>query len=335
MVAGLISLSPGPGPQSAGPAAHAGPSDLSKETLAPRSPEVSIRFFGVSTLVIDDDRTRLVVDGFFSRPGLPQTLFGRLTSNSEAIKAALGDDEAPEVSALLVAHAHHDHVLDMPAIVDRSEATVVLGTEAVRHLGLARGVAGPRMIVGQEGATYAFGDFTVEPLPVPHGPPLPIIGALLDREMGEPPTGPAHFTRFRDPDNLSFAVRHGDLTMLVHPSAGTRDLTSLGAEVVFLGMGRVGTMDPSVAEAYFAGVIGPSTRIVVPIHWDAFTTAAGMPLRPTPWPFDNVSVGLRRLCHFLEARPAIRVLLPDWGSSVVVDPRADALLSGTWTQPCA
>jgi hypothetical protein len=79
---------------------------------------ISVEFLGTSTLVIEDGRTTLVVDGFLSRPSLLRTIFGGLRPSADVIHAELTASGVHRVDAVLVGHAHHDHALDSTAIAD-------------------------------------------------------------------------------------------------------------------------------------------------------------------------------------------------------------------------
>ena len=45
-----------------------------------------VKFFGVSTLLFDDGKTQILIDGFFSRPSLSQVLFQKIQSQPEMIQ---------------------------------------------------------------------------------------------------------------------------------------------------------------------------------------------------------------------------------------------------------
>jgi len=255
---------------------------------------LKVTYHGVSTLMFSDDRNRLLIDGFFTRPNLLQLLLA-LTSNEDSVQAGLRSDQRP-VRAVLVAHAHHDHAMDVAAVADLQRTSLVVGTTAVRRMALDQGVEEDRTCVPGP-APMIFGPFKVWAYQVPHGPtpwPLPqVLDHPLDRNLSRP----SWFWHYKDDENLSYLIEHGGRRILVHPSAGQADLGGLAADTAFVGLAGVSRMADE-ARPYLAGVIGPETRTVVPIHWDRFTTSLGSELRPLPRLVDDVGEGLRRLCDF-------------------------------------
>jgi L-ascorbate metabolism protein UlaG (beta-lactamase superfamily) len=299
--------------------------DTSNESL-------TIRFFGVSTLLFDDGADQVLVDGFFSRPNLRQTLFTALQPNRSRFPPELGRSAALEM--ILVAHAHHDHVLDAPAIALDHEGAVIAGTPSVIALSQAQGVPDRQLCTALLGDTYRAGEYQVRPLAAIHGPGLPILGAVLDRRLDDPPEGPAHFLRFLDDENFSFFIQHGSRTILVHPSAGLPLVSPPAAEIVFLGIGRTGTLDYPDAEAYFDRVISSDPTAVIPIHWDAFTSAPDEPLEPSPYPLDRVDRALGYLCRFAKAHGALQVMMPAMGDELTLSRDGGRLFSGAWSPLC-
>ncbi len=97
-----------------------------RHELAPsrcaRGPEapacVEVQWLGVATLVFDDGRTRLLTDGFFSRPGLGDLVFGRPVSpDLTAIEDGLRRAGVDRADAVMTVHSHYDHAMDAPEVV--------------------------------------------------------------------------------------------------------------------------------------------------------------------------------------------------------------------------
>lgn len=271
---------------------------------------LTITYFGVSTLVFDDGRDRLVVDGFFTRPKVGATIALPIGPKMARINEGLGEGGTP-IRAILVAHAHHDHGLDAPAIAVHHRAAtgaVVVGTPSMAKLARDRDVPAGRICVPADGKAFVFGPYRVTPYSVRHGPSHPALARILDHPLEATLKGPAWFGSYKDDKNLSFLVEHGGRRILVHPSAGTRDMTALKADTVFLGLGRVGKMSEAAARAYWTALVAPETRLVVPVHWDQFTTRVGAPLQPSPDALDDVGQGFAFVCAFAAPRQDLRVL---------------------------
>lgn len=283
------------------------------QAAAPAGPEpLSITYFGTSTLMFSDGRSRLLFDGFFSRPRL-RNPFAPLASLDSAVVAGLGDSELP-IEAILVAHAHHDHAMDVAAVARREVAAeaVVVGTPSVRRLATAQDVVAQRVCSPMDEENMVFGPFRVQAFRVRHGPAPWPLSWILDQPLSHDFAEPAWFGAYKDDENLSFLIEHGGHRILVHPSAGSRDssnpnaevrvLSQLNAQVVFLGMAQIGRMSSSRADEYFWNTLGPDAEMVVPIHWDTFMTPVETPLQPVPWPIDNIERGFERLCDYAARR---------------------------------
>ncbi len=262
---------------------------------------LTVTFHGVSTLMFSDDRNRLLIDGFFTRPSLRQLALSRLSSHSPSVEAGLGADPRP-VRAVLVAHAHHDHAMDVGTVAALQTRAIVAGTASVRRLALGLDVAPERLCLAGE-APAVFGPFKVWAYEVEHGPSPWWLRRILDRPLTHDFGEPAWFGAYKDDSNLSFVIEHDGTRILIHPSAGVRDLGVAEADVVFVGLAGVAGLGDD-ARPYFDGLIGPDTHTIVPIHWDRFTSRPGAPLQQLPWFVDNIGEGLRRLCAFAADAPA-------------------------------
>lgn len=279
---------------------------------APRLPaaspgaDLTATYHGVSTLMFSDGHERLLVDGFFSRPSTRRMLSTAIGPDMLRIKRGLGEGRPP-VLAILTAHAHHDHALDGAAIAGLEPVAVVVGTPSVAKLARDRGVPVERVCAPTTSAPIVFGGYSVTPIDAPHGPSPFFLRWLLDWPLKRALTGPAWFGSYKDDRNLSFVIQHGGQTILVHPSAG-QPPRDVDAETVFLGVGRFGNMSEKDALAYWQATVGSSTRTVIPIHWDRFTTAPGKSLEDTPRLLDDLKSGRERLCRYARARGDLLVL---------------------------
>jgi L-ascorbate metabolism protein UlaG (beta-lactamase superfamily) len=283
------------------------------------SPVLTVTYWGVSTLMFSDGRDRLLIDGFFSRPSVRTLLTSSLRSQPDRVAEGLGIGQ-PAVRAVLTAHAHHDHALDITTIAVREPAAVIVGTPSVARLATGQGVSPTRVCVPADGRAMVFGPFRVTAFHVPHGPSPFFLRWLLDHPLERDLPDGGWFWSFDDDRNLSYLIEHGGRRILVHPSSGTRDLSGLGADTVFLGVGRLGVMEEGEAQRYWDAIVGRETTTVVPIHWDQFTTRVGQPLRPTTRLLDNVGAGLGRVRTYASLSPALRVVMMDAGDALDISP---------------
>lgn len=238
------------------------------------------RFMGVSTILLEDGKTAIMVDGFFSRPSFERVAFHRIDPDRGRITAALERAGVRCLAALLVAQAHHDHALDA-AVVAYETGAELIGSESTANIGLG-GVPRPEQITPVAGGEERdFGRFHVRVIRSPHSPG--IIPFLLRGRIPTPLTPPRHTLGYRDRLNFSFLVTHGDRRILIHPSANfpAEGMGSIRADVVFLSIGDLGSRSRRFIESYWRAIVQETgARLIIPIHWDNFFRPLDEPLVP-------------------------------------------------------
>jgi L-ascorbate metabolism protein UlaG (beta-lactamase superfamily) len=263
----------------------------------PPAGELRVRFMGVSTLLIEDSETQLLVDGFFTRPHWWTVKFGTLKPHRGRIQKALCRGGVHKPSAILVAHGHYDHAMDAAEIA-ADLGGVVTGSASVDQIAQGRGLSAFQRKVIEARTSWQVGCFAITAIPAPHGSP--------DRWEGDitaPLRPPVKAAAYRNGGGFSYLVERGGLRILVHPSAGSfpglyaRD----PADVVFLGVGGLGRKDAEVtASLWREAVLRTGGSAVYPIHWDDFTRPLDRRLRDAPI-LDDVPKTLRRLRRQPEA----------------------------------
>lgn len=283
-----------------------GPAPLATAQGAQDTAPLIITYYGVSTLLLSAGEDQILVDGFFTRPDLRQTILGAVGPDQRLIERRLDDAKVTRLRAVLVAHAHHDHSLDAAAIARLTETpkgprlksdALVIGDASTARLVRANGVPEARSPILQDGSVFRLGPFTVTAYKVDHGPGWPPLRWLLTGDMRAGRKLPAWFGQLKDRENYSFLITHGERRILVHPSTGRRmpvgDRTPPlpQAELVFLGVGGLGRKGEAVyAREYWTSAQAETgARAFVPIHWDRFTDPLEAGLRDSPPPLDKPS----------------------------------------------
>ena len=276
--------------------------------VPPPPGQVSVRFLGVSTLLIEDHQTQILLDGFFSRPNLLAVALGKIEPSLDRIQEGLCRARIGRPVAVLVAHGHYDHAMDSAEIVARRGGLLV-GSESVMNIGRGRRL-GEESLVSLEGRqTFRAGCFHVTALPAPHASPDRWEGDIT--EPLKPPVRTAHY---RSGGAFAFILERGGLRILVHPSAGSYPglYRRERADIVFLGIGGLGVKDPAVTQALWRDAVARTqARDVYAIHWDNFSRSLDKDLVAIPWPFENVPRTLRRLQAMgSTGEPPVSVKLP-------------------------
>jgi L-ascorbate metabolism protein UlaG (beta-lactamase superfamily) len=255
-------------------------------------------FLGVSTLLLDDDESALLTDGFFTRPGLLPVALGRIGPDEDRIATSLRRAGVERLDAVLPVHSHFDHVLDSAAVARRTGARLVGGTSTL-NVGRGGGLPEERLVELQAGRTFTFGHWTVEAELSTHCPPDRYPGVI-----DEPLVPPAKAAAYRCGEAWSLFLSHvSGATALVQGSAGfvPGALAGRSVDVVFLGIGQLGLLGEDYLTSYWTETVrAVRPRRVVAIHWDDFFRPlphipGGGPLQALPYAGDDLDVTLRVL----------------------------------------
>jgi L-ascorbate metabolism protein UlaG (beta-lactamase superfamily) len=93
---------------------------------------IRVTYLGVNGFQFEADGHVLLVDPYFTRVGFwPSALNQRIKSNPARVSEGLKHIR-PQVDVVLVTHAHFDHLLDVPEIMQRTHARLMAGPTAVR-----------------------------------------------------------------------------------------------------------------------------------------------------------------------------------------------------------
>lgn len=283
---------------------------------------VSGMFLGTSSVLLRDGDTALLTDGFFTRPGWLRVGLGRIAPDREVIDACLrraGIGHAGSLAAVICVHSHYDHAMDAPVIAERLGAKLV-GSHSSANIGRGHGLPEEALRTVEDGETVRFGDFEVTFVVGVHCP-----GDLAPGVIDAPLSPPARARAYRTGEAYSVFFRHPLGTVLVHGSAGfvPGRLDGHRADIVYLGIGQLGKQDDDYRRRYWAETVrATGAEVVIPIHWDDFTTPLlTAPLRPFPYFADDVAVSMRFLVE-QSRRDGVRLVLPDlWRETTLLPVR--------------
>jgi L-ascorbate metabolism protein UlaG (beta-lactamase superfamily) len=294
-------------------------------TIAPTLDSVTVTWFGVSTLLFDDGETQILIDGFFSRPSLLDSVSGRpVASDAARINYVLDEYRMGRLAAIIPAHSHYDHAMDIGAIANRSSASI-LGSETSAQIARGAGVPEDQIIVTEDGARYEFGRFTVTMVESTHAPigwggSVPFAGTV-----DEPLETPAPISAWRAGQSYTIVIAHPHGNTIVHASGGYSEhaLDGVRADVVMLGVALLEGLGQDYIEGYWRALVTTTGAThVIPIHFDDYTQ-----------PFGEVQLMPRILDNFLdtakwlEGQRAIwdsdtKLHMPEFGKTVVLYPDA-------------
>jgi L-ascorbate metabolism protein UlaG (beta-lactamase superfamily) len=165
-----------------GQSAFAGLEKYSSLIVADKNPSarassnsIRVTYLGVNGFQFETNGHALLVDPYFTRVGLwAGALNERIESNPNRVERGL-QHVRHNVDAILVTHAHFDHLLDAPEIMRHTHARLIAGPTAIR-LVESFGISATKCEIVQAGNTRSIGPWTIH-----------IFAAQHDRWFGKVP----------------------------------------------------------------------------------------------------------------------------------------------------
>jgi L-ascorbate metabolism protein UlaG (beta-lactamase superfamily) len=247
---------------------------------------VRVTYLGVSSLLFDDGADQLLVDGYFSRPHWSRWLVS-LRPDPARINAVMDKIGACRVRAVLVAHAHHDHVLDAPDIAKSENALLVGGTSvATVARGPGRHLPARQIRQLDPGEALVCGRYRVTAFVTPHAK-----GLLSLEEPKASIKRTSWLFAYGAGQNLAYFIEHeSGASALVIPSA-SKDFAApetVRPHTVFLGVGLLGYRpDPEIQQYWDRAIVDTGAEEVVAVHWDDFSAPLSGKLPFAPLLIDN------------------------------------------------
>ncbi len=243
-------------------------------SIAPGS--LTVRFTGTSTLLFSDGETAWMVDGWFSRFGPRDLLRGEIAPDPEAIARGLERNGVDRLAVVIPVHSHFDHAMDSPEVARRTGA-LLLGSPSTANIARGLGLPEEQIRLARNREPERFGRFEITLIETRHFEfPDPEVReqALEHPEIESPLVPPVGAFDYRLGTPYAIHVRHPLGTFLVQGSAGYVEggLAGFDADVVFLGIGGLGTQTADYRERYWRETISATgASWIIPIHWDSLT----------------------------------------------------------------
>jgi len=270
---------------------------------------VTVRYTGTATLLFSDGETSWMTDGWFSRPGPLQVLASTIEPDLDAIARGLERNGVTRLAAVFPLHSHYDHAMDAPEVARRTGALLV-GSSSTANIGRGWGLAEEQIRVVADREPVELGRFTLTPIESRHfqfPDPRMAERALGEPEITEPLVPPVSAFDYRVGEAYALHVEHPKGSFLILGSAGFVDgnLQGFDADVVFLGVGALGSQTAEYRETYWRETVtatGPGR--VVPIHWDSLTGPIEGPFLGPVLAAGFLSKGTHLTLEFLKQKEA-------------------------------
>lgn len=289
----------------------------------PTQSDLKIQFVGVSTLVISDDSTTIMTDGFFSRFSSWDMLFGEIEPQTADIKWAVDKLAMDKLDAILVVHSHFDHAMDAPEVAKLTGAPMY-GSASTANIGRGWNLAENQIKVFQDGRAMQFGKFKVTPILSNH---YVFANAAVkeqalggNQEITELLVPPVSALAYKMGGAYSFLFEHPEGSFLLQSSAGWKSgsLDGIQVDKVILGVGGLGAQTEDYQATYFKELVDAvSAKHIYLIHWDAFAGSIRQPIQGPSlfidWYAGATIKGFEAVEREVAKRPGLKVnLLPQW-----------------------
>ena len=277
---------------------------------------LTARWLGVATLLLDDGETQIMTDGFISRPSFFDVVLERpIAPDLSAIKSAIETHDIKRLAAVMPLHSHFDHALDS-ADIARFTGADVLGSPSTANIARSSLIDPASIKIIKMGESYSYGKFEITFFESRHAP----LGSntKISGEVRAPFQIPAPYTAWKQGACYSIHIKHPDGSVLVQGSAGfiPGQLDGLQADVVFLGVGGFGQLD----SAYIFDYVGETVHAVQAsrtyiIHHDDFFAPFGTVEQSKLFPsFDKTSA-----FNLLQLVMPAKLMQPSFGVFIAID----------------
>ncbi|MBN1935217.1 MAG: MBL fold metallo-hydrolase [Anaerolineae bacterium] len=229
--------------------------------------KIGFRWLGVAGFELTAAGFTLLVDPYLTRISFWQQWAGRVQPN-----CALLHTHIPRADAILISHAHVDHLLDAPEIAQRTGATVY-GSANVCQIATLSGLPRTQTVLLEAGDRLVLGPFAVQVFASEH---LPIPG-FGPKPLGRGLRAPLRAVDYQMDACYSLLIEVGGRRLLTDPGMRPDDAPPADLLLIY----------PHHNAAYFTALFRHvRPQVVLPTHWDDMWQSLSRPLRPTfrpPW----------------------------------------------------
>ncbi len=224
---------------------------------------IRVTYLGVNGYQFETGGHALLVDPYFSRIGLCAVAFNqRVEPDDFRLQQGLAHVR-PRVDAVLVTHAHIDHLLDVPPIMRRTGAQLVAGPTAV-SLARSLGISAARCRPVNNGDVRRIGPWTIRAYAAEHDRLLGSVPMPGERpQPGPPPVKPKDWI-VGEP--LGFLIEAAGQRIYVE-SGGRPDALPPGIKV---DLAILGVALPDARRHFAPAVRRLRPRFTLPSHQDDF-----------------------------------------------------------------
>lgn len=256
--------------------------------------KVKVTFLGTTTILFDDGKTQLLIDGFFTRSSFGKVVFSKLEADTTLIKSSLKKYEINRLKGVFTCHSHYDHAMDAPYVAKYTGAELH-GSLSTLNIGRGANLPETQLKIYEPGIEKQFGDFSVTVLESKHSPPIKVFGIFKTKEkihtIDNPLQTPATRKQFAEGGTYDILIKHGEYSILIKGSGNYIEgaLKDHDIDVFMLGIPLIGKESKEFKETYYKETVSATKpELVIPIHWDNFFKPLSNELKANSRTGDNI-----------------------------------------------
>ncbi len=265
--------------------------------------KTTLRWLGVAGIEIGCAGRRIVIDPYFTRVPFHKLWLGRVKPDAELIRKWL-----PGCDAVLVSHAHVDHILDVPEVV-RQTGAVAYGSPNTCRLLQICDIAQEKIHEIQRGAGFQVGEINIRSYAQrPHMP----VGGYSMQPVPEGLKAPLRARDYSMDFGLSYLIEVEGLRLLTETCLDPAEAGKVDVLFTVPFRGR-----PGEERRYYQRMLDAcQPRLVIPIHCDDMWLPLDKPMKGQPVPSGRLLPPLTRMDRdrfklvIEQIHPATRVFLP-------------------------
>jgi len=288
------------------------------------SSQLKIIYLGTAGWKITDGKTVILVDPYLSR------LRRNYSINPDSIspspisgdtRRAFGDNDLivldtstinkhiKSADYILVHHAHRDHIMDVPYIALKTNATVI-GHESTANIMRAYNVAEEKIITVKGGEDYEFGTFSVKVIPGLHSP-LDEKRYYDSRTISKDLKAPLKIKDYVEGGSLVFLIRFKGHQIITFGSMNyiEKELEGLHPDIAIIGANASRNEIYDYSGRLMRVLNYPAT--VIPTHWDNFTIPYNAPEDEQLRQLDSFKKEIRK------ASPKTKIIVPKYFEPII------------------
>lgn len=228
---------------------------------------IRVTYLGVNGYQFETGEHALLVDPYFTRVSLWRVASNRPIASDAARVAAGLTHVRPRVAAVLVTHAHFDHLLDVPEVMRHTRAQLVADATAA-NLVQALGVSRAKCSVVNPGDRKTIGPWKISVLAAQHdrligsAPPFP-------GNVSAPAKSPRKASDWKLGQPLAFLIEANGQRIYI--DSGGRPDSSL-PRVGRVDLAILGVALPDSRKRFARAIRALRPRYILPSHQDDFFT---------------------------------------------------------------